>query len=119
MMYYLDTDSLSWAHAGHAAIAVRIKRAGEENVATTVVSAIEILRGRQEFLLKASDGRQLVRAQQLLEASQELLEQLPIVSVDTRAAAEFDRLRIEKKLRKIGRADLLIACVAMAHVATV
>jgi hypothetical protein len=29
-----------------------------------------------------------------------------------RAAAEFDRLRAHKKLKKIGRADLLIASIA-------
>ncbi len=34
------------------------------------------------------------------------------------AAAEFDRLRENRKLRKIGRADLLIACVALANRAT-
>jgi tRNA(fMet)-specific endonuclease VapC len=33
-------------------------------------------------------------------------------------AAEFDRLRENKKLKKIGRADLLIACIALANRAT-
>ena len=38
--------------------------------------------------------------------------------LDTAAAAEFDRLRQNKKLTKIGRADLLIASIALAHRAT-
>src|SRR5438105_3551854 len=113
-MYFLDTDALSWAHAGHAGIADRIKQAGEGNVATTVVSAIEILRGRQEFLLKASDGRQLLQAQRLLQSSQELLQVVRIIPVDEPAATEFDRLRQDKSLKRIGRADLLIASIALA-----
>src|SRR4051794_23750 len=105
-MDLLDSDTLSWAHAGHTGIARRIADAGEENGATTVITAIEILRGRQEFLLKASDGAQLVRAQHLLQSSQELLEQIHIIPADAPAAAQFDRLRLDKKFKKVGRADL-------------
>jgi tRNA(fMet)-specific endonuclease VapC len=31
---------------------------------------------------------------------------------------QFDRLRQNKRLKKIGRGDLLIACIALAHRAT-
>jgi tRNA(fMet)-specific endonuclease VapC len=41
-----------------------------------------------------------------------------IRAIDVLAAAEFDRLRPNKKLKKIGRADLLIACIALANRAT-
>src|SRR5437868_6619971 len=34
------------------------------------------------------------------------------------AAAEFDRLRENKKLKKIGRADLLVAAITLANRAT-
>ncbi len=117
-MYFLDTDTLSLAHAGHAGIARRIQQAGEENVATTIINAVEILQGRHEFLLKAADGEQLLRAQQWLVASQELLETIHIVPVDMAAAAQFDRLRQDRKLKKVQRADLLIACITLAHRAT-
>ena len=92
---------------------------GEENVATTVINAIEILQGRHEFLLKAKDAEQLLRAQELLEASQNLLESIAIVLVNEKAAIQFDKLRLNKKVKKIGRADLLIASIALAHNATV
>ena len=39
-------------------------------------------------------------------------------SFDAQAAAVFDRLRGHKKLKKIGRADLLIASIALARRAT-
>ena len=38
--------------------------------------------------------------------------------IDDAAAAEFDRLREHKKLKKIGRGDLLIASIALANRAT-
>jgi tRNA(fMet)-specific endonuclease VapC len=117
-MHLLDTDTLTRAHGGSPGIAERVRQVGEENVATTVITAIEILRGRHEFLLKASNGEQLLRAQQLLERSEQLLQTLAIIPVGLTSAAEFDRLRQDKKLKQIGRADLLIACIALANRAT-
>ena len=46
------------------------------------------------------------------------LGKFTIISFNAAGAAEFDRLRQDKKLKKIGRADLLIACIALAHRAT-
>jgi tRNA(fMet)-specific endonuclease VapC len=114
-MFFLDTDILTRAHGGDQGVIHRIQQAGAGNVATTVVTAIEVLRGRHEFLLKASDGDQLLQAQHLLELSERLLQKIRVIPVDSRSAAEFDRLRLSKKLKKIGRADLLIACIALAH----
>ncbi len=82
------------------------------------MTAIEIIRGRLEYLLKAADGAQLLRAEQLLRASEEMLMDIQIFRVDASAAAEFDRLRQIKRLKKTGRADLLISCITLAHQAT-
>jgi tRNA(fMet)-specific endonuclease VapC len=38
--------------------------------------------------------------------------------LDTAAVEQFDRLRKMSKMRKIGRADLLIASIALTHRAT-
>jgi len=46
------------------------------------------------------------------------MEELVLV-FDTAFAAEFDRLRGAKKLKKIGRPGLLIACIALANRVTV
>jgi tRNA(fMet)-specific endonuclease VapC len=59
-----------------------------------------------------------VRAQELLQRSEQRLGVLEIIPVDVAAAAHFDRLRQNKKLKKIGRGDLLIASLALAHRAT-
>ena len=117
-MYFLDTDTLTHVHVGKFKVLNRVKHVGDENVATTIVTAIEILRGRHEYLLKAADGHQLLRAQQLREFSEAMLLDTRVVAVDGSAAAEFDKLRQIKKLKAIGRADLLIGCIALAHGAT-
>ena len=41
-----------------------------------------------------------------------------ILRIEAQAAAEFDRLRQSRKLRKIGRADLLIAAITLGNRAT-
>jgi tRNA(fMet)-specific endonuclease VapC len=40
---------------------------------------------------------------------------LAVLLIDDRAADEFDRLRTIRRLRKIGRADLLIASITLAR----
>ncbi len=89
-----------------------------EPVATTIITRIEVLRGRFEFLLKAADGEQLQRAQQWLIRSERDLARFGCLPISAASAAELDRLRSHKKLVKIGRSDLLIASIALAHQAT-
>jgi tRNA(fMet)-specific endonuclease VapC len=117
-MYFLDTDTLTLAHAGHARITDQFRRVDPNEVAITVITRIEILQGRFAAVLKASHGEQLVRAQELLQRSEQRLQVLEVIPVDVAAAAEFDRLRQNKKLKKVGRGDLLIASIALAHRAT-
>jgi tRNA(fMet)-specific endonuclease VapC len=117
-MHLLDSDTATLFHIGRAGIAEHVRQVGEKNVATTIITAIEILRGRHDFLLKASDGEQLLRAQQRLEESEQFLRSMAIIPIDAAAAREFDILPQNKKLKKIGRADLLIASIALARRAT-
>jgi tRNA(fMet)-specific endonuclease VapC len=54
----------------------------------------------------------------VLERAEERLRELVVIPMDASAAAEFEWLRHHKKLKKIGRPELLIACIALAHRAT-
>src|SRR5439155_25335610 len=78
----------------------------------------EMLQGRFDFLLKASNPAGLLRAQELLRRTEVFLDRLLVVPIDQRAAALFEHLRTVKGLGRIGRADLLIACITLAHDAT-
>ena len=86
-----------------------------DRVAITLVTRIEVLQGRFAPILKAADGGQLLRAQRWLQQNEQYMPGLEIVPFDAAAAAEFDKLRQNKKLKKIGRADLPIASIALAH----
>jgi tRNA(fMet)-specific endonuclease VapC len=106
MMYLLDTDTLTHLHSGNTNVINRLENLQDEEVAITIVTKLEILRGRIDYLLKAFSGSDLLKA---------LLNQLPVILIDPNAANQFDRLQDISKFRKIGRSDLLIASIALAN----
>ncbi len=113
-MILLDTDTFSLLAAAHPRVAARFAAAQDE-VTITLVTRIEALAGRFAYVLRAADGADLLRAQAWLERTEADLAPFPPVTFDGAAADEFDRLRQNKKLKKVGRADLLIASIALAH----
>lgn len=117
-MHILDTDTLTHLHAGNPRVIQRLRNVEDPDVVTTIVTKIEFLRGRFDFVLKAAEGADLLRAQELLLRTEDLLAQIDVLQLDQKAATNFDRLRTQRSLRKIGRADLLIASIALAHRAT-
>lgn len=117
-MYILDSDTLTHLHAGSPRVVENLRNTADPDVVTTIVTKIELLRGRFDFVLKAETGADLIRAQQLLTRTDDLLAQLLVLPFDSLAVTHFDRLRMQSSLRKIGRADLLIASIALAQRAT-
>jgi tRNA(fMet)-specific endonuclease VapC len=116
-MILLDTDSFSLHQVGHERFMAQFQAAGEPPE-LPIITQIEALRGRHDALVKAEDGARLLRAQQGLLRTVQHLALFQVVAFDDAAAAEFERLRANKKLKKIGRRDLLIACIALANRAT-
>jgi tRNA(fMet)-specific endonuclease VapC len=113
----LDTDIFTLLAVDHPRVLAR-SRQSQGEVALTTVTRIEALGGRFASVIKASDGQQLLLAQQWLERTERDLAQFSLLPFDAAAAAEFDRLRQTRGLKKIGRADLLIAAIALARRAT-
>lgn len=118
MIYLLDTDTLTHLHAGNTNVINRLKTVSDDVIAITIITKIEILRGRIEYLLKAFSGSDLLKAQELFCHSETLLNELPVILIDENAANQFEQLQNVSKLRKIGRADLLIASITLANRAT-
>jgi tRNA(fMet)-specific endonuclease VapC len=117
-MYLLDTDTLTHLHAGNSNVLERLKSVIDVEVGITIITKVEILRGRIDYLVKAESGASLLKAQELLFRTETLLNELLIIPIDRSASIEFDRLRDISKFRKIGRADLLIASITLANRAT-
>jgi tRNA(fMet)-specific endonuclease VapC len=117
-MHILDTDTLTHLHAGHREVVAHLQKLEDPDIGTSIITKIELLRGRFDFVLKAANGKQLLKAQYWLKRTEELLEQIIILPIDENAAAVFEHLRASRKYRKIGRTDLLIASIALAYPAT-
>jgi tRNA(fMet)-specific endonuclease VapC len=79
------------------------------------VTKVELLRGRIDYLLKAEHGEAVLRVQALLWETEQLLNRIEIIPFDSDAIAQFDILALNPFLRKSGRADLLIASIALSR----
>lgn len=117
-MHILDTDILTHLYAGHPRVIHFLQNHKDPDVCTTIITKVELLRGRFDFLLKAATSAELIRAQQWLYRTEELLSQIVVIPFDETALNQFDHLHAGKKFRKIGRADLLIASIALSRRAT-
>jgi tRNA(fMet)-specific endonuclease VapC len=89
-----------------------------EGFAITIITRLEVLTGRIAWMFKAENGERLLQAQQFLVSDEQFLSELEIVRFDDKAAAQFDSLLKNKKIKKIGRGDLLTASIALAQRAT-
>ncbi len=116
-MILLDTDTLTLYFKRHPRVVEKVRTA-EEVPATSIVTRIEVLQGRFQSVLKAANADQLLAAQERLEVAEDELAKFTIVPFNAVATAEFDRLRQNKKLKNIGRKDLLIAAIGLAYRAT-
>ncbi|MCU0548192.1 MAG: type II toxin-antitoxin system VapC family toxin [Leptolyngbya sp. Prado105] len=96
----------------------RLRDLDDPQVGITIITKAELLRGRIDYLLKATDGESLLRAQFLLTQTEQLLNDLRIIPFEQTAVEQFERLKSQRSLRKMGRSDLLIASIAIAHRAT-
>lgn len=65
-MHILDTDTLTHLHAGHPRVAANLQNLQDPHVAITIITKVELLRGRIDFLLKADSGAGVLRAYELL-----------------------------------------------------
>lgn len=117
-MYIFDTDHLSVLERGgpkSKRLLLRLASASSSEVATSIVSYEEQVRGWLSYIAKA----QTIEAQ--VEAYKELRQQLatyctiPIIDFDNQAANEFQRLK--KLYPRLGTMDLKIASIALVNYA--
>jgi predicted nucleic acid-binding protein len=79
-MILLDTDTVTLAVAGHKQLRERIEQA-DDTIAVTIITRIEILQGRFDYLRKAADGAQLQQAMERLQRSENDLQAFAVVPV--------------------------------------
>jgi len=118
-MFLLDTNTLSDFFKDHERILARMDAVpDDQEIVTSIISRIEILEGRFASIRKAANRAELLIAADRLRVDESRLATIDILPMTQEAAGEFEQLLANKKLKKIGRPDLRIACIALAHDAT-
>jgi tRNA(fMet)-specific endonuclease VapC len=118
-MVILDTDHMSVLERrerpalGH--LLNRLADLSPSEVATTVISYEEQMRGWMAYLSRARSVTQQITAYSRLLAHLDNYRRIPVLGFDTAAATEFQRLR--RRLR-IGTMDLKIAAIVLSRDAT-
>jgi tRNA(fMet)-specific endonuclease VapC len=115
-MIVLDSDILTLWTYDHKTVRERYDAVPhEETIGITAITRMEVLGGRTASVLKAADEEELRKAAKRLQQVEKMLEDFQVLHVDEAAIRHFETLRVNKKTRKMGRADMLIACIALAH----
>jgi tRNA(fMet)-specific endonuclease VapC len=118
-MLILDTDHMSlleWGGHGSFALRERLADVPPDELATTIISYEEQIRGWMTYLARAKSLEQEVEAYRRLQRHLDNYRQIPVLDFDDRAALEFQSLRTARI--RIGTMDLKIAAVVLARGAT-
>src|SRR4051794_26811473 len=119
MIYLLDTDMYTLAYYSARGVRERIESERRTNdVAISIATWAEVMRGRCDAILKSANEKALFRAQDGLYRTEEFLTQFRIVPFDSKAGSELSRLRLLKKSRMPGLSDLMHASVSLSNAAT-
>lgn len=116
-MFILDTDTFTHLQKGNQKVFQNLQNIGDD-VAITIITRVEVLRGRFDYLLKATTSDDILKAQRLLNRSELSLSELVVIPFDKNSVAQFECLRSVKRLRKVGLADLLIGSIVLGYRAT-
>lgn len=110
--YILDTDHVSLYQRGHAPLKARIATFPLDQLATTVITVEEQLRGRLAQIRKATSPTARVQAYRWFRETVDFFCHFTLLDFDDTAAAQFETLR-QRKIR-IGTQDLRIAAIVLA-----
>lgn len=111
--FILDTDCFSLYQRRSEPLTSRLLRTSPADLAITIITVEEQLRGRLAQVSKAATPTKLAEAYYWLNETVELLKLMPTIGFDAECASIFERLRAERI--RIGTQDLRIAAVALRH----
>jgi tRNA(fMet)-specific endonuclease VapC len=111
--YILDTDHLSLAQRRHPQVIARILSTPKDEIAITIITVEEQIRGRFAEIRRHQSGKDCVIAYQQLRQTLDNLLGVSILDFDP-AAELIDQMLKSQKL-KIGTQDRRIAAIALAN----
>ncbi len=110
--YILDTDHISLFQKGNRQIAARVNAMNPANIAVTVISSEEQLRGWFDAIRQASSGDRLVWAYLGLRQAVEYFNTVRVLDFTQDALSHYLKLRASKL--RVGTQDLRIAAIALS-----
>lgn len=115
-MFILDTDHISLFQRHDPHVTARVLATLPQELATTVITVEEQLRGRLDRVRRARSDVEVVRAYRNFLATSLYFCTTRIIGFDERAQAIFRRLRAQGI--RIGTQDLRIATIVLSQDAT-
>lgn len=115
-MFILDTDHVSLFQRHDPHVSARVLATPSQELATTVITVEEQLRGRLERVRRARSDSEVMRAYHNLLATSLYFRTITIIGFDEHAQTIFRRLRVQSM--RIGTQDLRIAAITLSHGAT-
>jgi tRNA(fMet)-specific endonuclease VapC len=109
----LDTDHVSLHERGHLPLRARLASFPPEEVAGSVVTVEEMLRGRLAILARRSDGEARVPAYAKLLETVLFFSTIPVVPFDMACEQQFQAWRALRL--RVGSRDLRIAATALVQ----
>jgi tRNA(fMet)-specific endonuclease VapC len=108
-----DTDHLSLHERGHLPLRARLVSFLPEEVAVSIVTVEEMLRGRLAILARRSAGEARVHAYTKLLETVRFFSTIPVVPFDMACERQFQALRAMRL--RVGSRDLRIAATALVQ----
>lgn len=111
MKYVLDTDHVTLHQRNHPQVVGRIQECTPDDLAITVITVQEQMRGRLAEVSRARSDLHVAYAQ--LQATVDYFCGLTVLAFDTDAQQQFRQLQSQKI--RIGTLDLRIAAIALSQ----
>lgn len=112
-LWILDTDCVSLFQQGHPNVTRRINAVNPEEIAVTIITAEEQLRGRFHVIRQADSSEKLVSAYARLRSTLDYFNSINLLDFDREAYTCYTEL-IRQKVR-IGTQDLRIAAIVISQ----
>jgi tRNA(fMet)-specific endonuclease VapC len=109
----LDTDHVSLHERGHLPLRTRLASFAPDEVAVSVVTVEEMLRGRLAILARSSEGEARVHAYTKLLETVRFFSTIPVVPYDMLCEQQFQVLRAMRL--RVGSRGLRIAATALGQ----
>ncbi len=119
MIHLMDTDIVSlleYSNADSMMLQIRLSSISQKDLATTVITYEEHMRGWLAYVAGAKTSEGLIRAYARLNRHIEMFKEMPVYPFDAKAAVEYEKLK--KTYPRGGKQDLKIAAIALANDAT-